>query len=110
VTTKQGDASQSDVGTQATYDVEGTLEPDEAHAYGPHRLAAGETTTVDITWDAAASDFCLGIMDSDGNAYCVVQEDGSGSVTVEAEESGDYYAFIWNQGPYTSDYSGYYRV
>ncbi|ELZ06330.1 hypothetical protein C482_00870 [Natrialba chahannaoensis JCM 10990] len=109
VTTDEVD-SVADVGPAATYDIDGTIDPGEATAYGTHSLAPGETLTVDVSWDAADSDLCLGIMTADGDIICTEESDGQGSVTFEVEESGDYYAFVGNEGPYTAEYTGHYRV
>lgn len=109
VTTDDVDSA-DDVGPAATYDIDGTIDPGEATAYGAHSLAAGETLTVDVSWDAADSDLCLGIMTSDGEIVCAEESNGQGSVTFEVEESGDYYAFVGNEGPYTAEYTGHYRV
>ncbi|MGQ3721724.1 MULTISPECIES: hypothetical protein [Natrialba] len=109
VTTVDGDGA-DDAGPTATYDIDGTIDPGEGTAYGPHSLAAGESLTVDVSWDAADSDLCLGLMAPDGEIVCAEESNGQGSVTVEVEESGDYYAFVGNEGPYTAAYTGHYRV
>lgn len=88
--------------------VTGTLSPNTGNAYGPYFLTNGQKISESVSWTPSSSKFDLGVLNAaTGVGESVTFSGGSGSITWQVNQSGDYDALYINDGPSTVNYSGY---
>jgi len=95
----------------ATYEISGTLDPDECDWYGPWYFSPGETITISISWTPPTSTVDVGILSASSGIYYYVPCTGGGCSHTFVVNAGDYYyPGIRNEGPHTVRYNGYLTI
>ena len=100
-----------EVGPLATYEISGTLDPNQCDCYGPWYFSPGETVTISISWTPTSSTVDVGILSASSGIYYYVPCTGGGcSHTFVVNVGGYYYPCICNEGPDTIHYNGYLTI
>ena len=100
-----------EVGPLATYEISGTLDPNQCDCYGPWYFSPGETVTISISWTPTSSTVDVGILSASSGIYHYVPCTGGGcSHTFVVNVGGYYYPCICNEGPDTIHYNGYLTI
>ena|GEM_PF-2911831 len=88
--------------------INGTLNPNTAHLYGPYWFNSGDTVTISVSWTPAASTLRVGLTSQQsGIFYGCQMAGGAGTCRLRVNQAGGYSPTVWNLGPDTVTYSGF---
>jgi hypothetical protein len=88
--------------------INGTLNPNTAHLYGPYWFNSGDTVTISVSWTPAASTLRIGLTSQQSGIFYGCQiAGGAGTCQLRVRQAGWYYPTVWNLGPDTVTYSGF---
>ena len=88
--------------------INGTLNPNTAHLYGPCWFNSGDTVTISVSWTPAASTLRVGLTSQQSGVFYGCQmAGGAGTCRLRVNQAGWYYPTVWNLGPNTVTYSGF---
>jgi len=88
--------------------INGTLNPNTAHLYGPYWFNSGDTVTISVSWTPAASTLRIGLTSQQSGVFYGCQmAGGAGTCQLRVRQAGWYYPTVWNLGPDTVTYSGF---
>jgi hypothetical protein len=88
--------------------INGMLNPDTAHLYGPYWFNSGDTVAISVSWVPAVSTLRIGLTNQQsGIFYGCQMAGGAGTCQLKVNQAGWYYPTLWNLGLNTVTYSGF---